>query len=84
MSDAATQHRERAARFAAVIDGVTGTFFDAPQPDSIVGALDRFEAQRFDAAVIKEHAGQFTEQRYAQRLYAAVDELAESAHRMPD
>lgn len=67
-----------------VIDGVTGTFFDAPQPDSIVGALDRFEAQRFDAAVIKEHAGQFTEQRYAQRLYAAVDELAESAHRMPD
>jgi glycosyltransferase involved in cell wall biosynthesis len=59
-----------------VIDGVTGTFFDEPQPDSIAGAVDRFEAQSFDPQVIREHAEQFTEQRYAERLYAAVDELA--------
>lgn len=59
-----------------VVDGVTGTFFDAPQADSIAGALDRFEAQSFDAQVIRKHADQFTEQRYAERLHQAVDEIA--------
>jgi len=58
-----------------VIDGVTGTFFDEPQADSIAAALDRFATQSFDPQVIREHADQFTEQRYAERLYAAVDEL---------
>jgi glycosyltransferase involved in cell wall biosynthesis len=59
-----------------VIDGVTGTFFDEPQANSIAAALDRFESQSFDAQVIRKHADQFTEQRYAERLYEAVDELA--------
>ena len=63
-----------------VIDGVTGMFFDAPQPDSIAGALRAFEAGGFDEQVIREHAEQFTEERYAQRLYAAVDALAAPRH----
>lgn len=59
-----------------VIEGVTGTFFDEPRPESIARALDRCEAQTFDAQVIRDHAAQFTEERYAQSLYDAVDELA--------
>lgn len=58
-----------------VVDGVTGTFFDEPQADSIAAALDRFDAQSFDSQVICKHADQFTEQRYAERLYEAVDAL---------
>ena len=42
MSDAATQHRERAARFAAVIDGVTD--WAAPTPVK----LDVNDAPRFN------------------------------------
>lgn len=65
-----------------VIDGVTGVFFDAPQAASIAGALERFEAQSdtgvFDPAVIREHVEQFSEQRFAEKLYAAVDELTSS------
>ena len=59
-----------------VLDGVTGTFFDEPQADSIAAALDRFDVQSYDSDVIRKHADQFTEQRYAERLYEAVDELA--------
>lgn len=58
-----------------VLDGVTGTFFDEPHADSIAAAVDRLAAANFDADTICKHADQFTEQRYAERLYAAVDEL---------
>lgn len=58
-----------------VIDGVTGTFFDEPQADSIAAALDRFATLSFDPQLICKHADQFTEQRYSQRLYEAVDGL---------
>ncbi len=58
-----------------VIDAVTGTFFDEAQADSIAAALDHFATQSFDPEVIRKHADQFTEQRYAERLYRAVDEL---------
>lgn len=65
-----------------VVDGVTGVFFDAPQAASIAGALERFEAQSgtglFDPAAIREHVEQFSEQRFAEKLYAAVDELTSS------
>ena len=43
---------------------------------AIARALDRCEAQTFDPQVIRDHAAQFTEERYAQSLYDAVDELA--------
>ena len=59
-----------------VVDGVTGTFFDEPEAASIAAALDRFSTQSFDSQIIRRHADQFTEQRYAERLYEAVDELA--------
>lgn len=63
-----------------VVEGVTGTFFDEPHADLIASALDRHEAQSFDADAVMAHVEQFTEQRYAESLYEAVDELFE-AHR---
>lgn len=62
-----------------VVDGVTGVFFAEPQARSIAGALDRFEAQSqvgaFDPAAIRRHVEQFSEQHFAEKLYAAIEEL---------
>lgn len=60
-----------------VIEGTTGMFFDRPAPEAIADALDRFEACDFDPDKLRAHAERFTEQRYAESLYAAVRELAE-------
>ncbi|MGU3500190.1 glycosyltransferase [Mycobacterium sp. C31M] len=58
-----------------VIEGSTGMFFDRPEAASIAEALNRFEACEFDPDKLRAHAERFTEARYAQSLYAAVDEL---------
>ena len=59
-----------------VRENVTGVYFDQPDADSIAGALDRFETMKFDADTIRQHVEQFTEERFAEKLYAAVDDLA--------
>jgi glycosyltransferase involved in cell wall biosynthesis len=58
-----------------VAEGVTGVYFDEPEAASVVEALDRFESATFDPDKIRSHVEQFTEERYAEALYAAVDEL---------
>lgn len=68
-----------ALRFGGFLDtineGITGIFFDDPQPQAIAEALDRFESMTFDPAKIRSHIEQFTEERFAEQLYAAVDAL---------
>jgi glycosyltransferase involved in cell wall biosynthesis len=59
-----------------VEEGITGVYFDHPEPSAIADALDRFEATSFDPDKIHRHTDQFTEKGFAQALYAAVDELA--------
>jgi glycosyltransferase involved in cell wall biosynthesis len=59
-----------------VEEGVTGVYFDQPEPAEIADALDRFEATSFDPDKIHRHTDQFTEAGFAQALYTAVDELA--------
>jgi glycosyltransferase involved in cell wall biosynthesis len=59
-----------------VEEGVTGVYFDQPEPAEIADALDRFEETSFDPDKIARHTEQFTEAGFAQALYTAVDELA--------
>jgi glycosyltransferase involved in cell wall biosynthesis len=59
-----------------VAEGVTGIYFDSPEPAAIGAAIERCEASSFDPDKIRAHVEQFTEERYAAALYAAVDELA--------
>jgi glycosyltransferase involved in cell wall biosynthesis len=59
-----------------VEEGVTGVYFDQPEPAEIADALDRFEETSFDPDKIHRHNDQFTEAGFAQALYTAVDELA--------
>jgi glycosyltransferase involved in cell wall biosynthesis len=69
-----------ALRFGGFLDtvgeGITGIYFDEPEPQAIAEALDRFDTLTFDSDKIREHVRQFTEDRFAEKLYAAVDELA--------
>ena len=69
-----------ALRFGGFLDtideGVTGMYFDEPEPKAIADALDRFEAATFDADNIRRHVEQFTEDVFTQKLHTAVDKLA--------
>jgi glycosyltransferase involved in cell wall biosynthesis len=57
-------------------DGVTGMYFDEPEPRAIADAVRRFEATSFDEHKVRRHVEQFTEERFTEKLRAAVDELA--------
>jgi glycosyltransferase involved in cell wall biosynthesis len=59
-----------------VDEGVSGIYFDKPEPTSISEALDRFEEMKFDSDKIRIHVDQFSEEHFAERLYTVVDELA--------
>jgi glycosyltransferase involved in cell wall biosynthesis len=59
-----------------VEDGITGVYFDEPEAVAIAEALDRFETASLDPDMIRRHVEQFTEERFAEALYAAVDQLA--------
>jgi len=59
-----------------VSEGVTGLYFDEPEPRSIADALDQFSTSRFDPDKIRAHVELFTEEHYAEELVAAVDALA--------
>lgn len=57
-------------------ENVTGVYFDEPAPGAIAAALDEFETMSFDAERIRSHVEQFTEERFAEKLYAVIDELS--------
>lgn len=59
-----------------VDEGITGMYFDEPEAAAIADALDRFATSYFDPDKVRRHFDQFTEERYAEFLYGAVDELA--------
>lgn len=59
-----------------VDEGVSGIYFDEPEPRAIAEALDRFEQMEFDPDKIRRHVEQFDEEHFAQRLYVEVRNLA--------
>jgi glycosyltransferase involved in cell wall biosynthesis len=67
----------RSGGFLDTIDeGVSGLYFDEPEPGAIAAAIDQFEAMTPDPDKIRRHVEQFTEEVFARKLYAAVDDLA--------
>jgi glycosyltransferase involved in cell wall biosynthesis len=71
-----------ALRFGGFLDtiqeSVSGMYFDEPTPVAIAEALDRFEAMSFDPDEVRNHVSQFSEAKFAEKLYSAVDELTRS------
>jgi glycosyltransferase involved in cell wall biosynthesis len=66
-----------------VEEGVTGVYFDTPEPDAIAAALEVFEASQFDSGRIRGHVEQFSEERFTETMYAAVDDLVAGAPMSP-
>lgn len=56
-------------------EGVSGVYFDEPQPDSIRRAVTELEATTWEPSKIEEHVEQFGEDTFAAELNAAVTEL---------
>jgi glycosyltransferase involved in cell wall biosynthesis len=53
-----------------VRDGVTGEFFDAPEPDLVAEAAGRALARTWDTTVLAAHADDFAADRFVARLRA--------------
>ena len=57
-----------------VRDGVTGEFFDAPDPDLVAEAAGRALARTWDPTVLTAHADDFAAERFVGRLHEIVRE----------
>jgi glycosyltransferase involved in cell wall biosynthesis len=53
-----------------VVDGSTGLFFDEQTPESLSGAIERFDAMRFDPAVCRARAEDFAPEQFQARFLA--------------
>lgn len=63
-----------------IVDGETGTFFSDQTPQSIVDAVNTFDAQaeHFDAAAIRRHAEKFSTARFCATFSSFVGEAWEA------
>ncbi len=66
-----------------VVDGVTGLFFDRPDPDSFADAVLRLEGveKSFSGETIRKNAMRFTRERFQAAFAAAVSEFTTKAPR---
>jgi glycosyltransferase involved in cell wall biosynthesis len=60
-----------------VVEGVTGTFFDRQTPEALAGAVQRFDAMRFDPTVIRARAEQFDLTVFQARMQAFIQSVME-------
>ena len=69
-----------ALRFGGFLDtiheDVSGMYFEEPSPYAIYQALERFESMRFDPDKVRNHAQQFSQEAFSDRLRDAVSDLA--------
>jgi glycosyltransferase involved in cell wall biosynthesis len=57
-----------------VVEGVTGEFFDSPEPAALAAVMRAFSPRRYDAATLRAHAEQFSPERFIARFRAIVEE----------
>jgi len=54
-------------------EGETGIFFDQQSVDSLVGAIKRFNTEKFNSQIIREHALQFDKETFKHRIKNFVE-----------
>ena len=59
-----------------VSEGLTGLFFDTPEPASVASAVRDARAHRWAADAIRAHAATFAEERFIARIRAVVTDAA--------
>lgn len=67
-----------------VVDGVTGVFFDRPEPAEIRSAVERLRSEDWSERVLRQHAARFSEQSFIARLREiAAEEAGRPSGREP-
>jgi glycosyltransferase involved in cell wall biosynthesis len=56
----------------SIVDGETGLFFDRQDPDSLVEAIQRFEAREWNPALARANASRFSKTRFMKQIAAEV------------
>lgn len=64
----------RGGAMETVVEGVTGLFFDQQTPESLIEAVERYEAteSRLSSAAIVQHARRFAKDRFKARMREAI------------
>ena len=62
-----------------VVEGETGRFFDRPEPDALIEAVGRLEADRYDPNFIRAHARKFDVSVFRSQITAYLARQAEVA-----
>jgi glycosyltransferase involved in cell wall biosynthesis len=62
----------------ALDEGSTGVFFDHETVDSLIGAIKRFEASRFDGQTLKTSAQRFSKDAFLNKIRAELSALKDS------
>jgi hypothetical protein len=57
-----------------VVDGLTGTFFDAPVVDHVAGAITIATKQAWDEDELRAHAEKFSEDSFTRRIRRVIAE----------
>jgi len=61
-----------------VMEGKTGLFFDQQTVEALQAALRKFEGMQFDSSVLREHAKQFSGERFRSKLRGVVEKTFSS------
>jgi glycosyltransferase involved in cell wall biosynthesis len=64
-----------------VVEGVTGTFFDEPTPQSLAAVLRSFDEHSYDGGAMRAHAQRFSPEHFIERFRAVVDRVVAEARR---
>lgn len=62
-----------------VVDGVTGVFFDKPECESIVEAIENFESRSWSQSEVREHAEKFDQRVFTFRVLQFLGSVAPSS-----
>lgn len=64
-----------------VVDGVTGIFFDEQTPQCLINAIKNFDSKKFNPEKIKQHANEFSVDRFKDEFDCAVKKIV-SSHKL--
>lgn len=63
-----------------VLDGVTGAFFDAETPESLMEILREFDPKKYSVQKCREQAEKFRESEFVQKLHSSIKTLMSNGH----
>jgi glycosyltransferase involved in cell wall biosynthesis len=62
-----------------VVEGVTGVFFDKPESDAVVEAIEEFESRLWNQQLLREHAEKFDRSVFSFRMLQFLGSVAPSS-----